>query len=86
MFSDIHLQLAAIMFETDSESIPLWFNNFKQYFTMPVYIYIRDLRVAVTPNEWICSIQSIKLVGRIHFIHIDTSHINPTQFFSLIRK
>ena len=82
-FTKIYVQLAAIMFETNSNSIPLWFNNFKQYFTMPVYFYIKE---TVSPNEWICFIQTLKLVCRIQLIYIDTSHINPTQFNFLIHE
>ena len=82
-FTKIYFQLAAILFETNSDSIPLWFNNFKQYFPMPMYLYVRE---TVFPNEWICFIQTLKLVCRIQLIYIYTSHISPTQFNSLIQE
>ena len=82
-FTEIYIQLAAIMFETNSDSIPLWFINFKQYFTIPVYFYIQD---TISPNEWICFIQTLKLVCRIQLINIDTSHINTIQFNSFIQE
>ena len=37
-FTKIYFQLAAILFETNS--IPLWFNNLKDYLSMPVYLYV----------------------------------------------
>ena len=82
-FTKIYSQLASVLFETNSDSIPLWFDNFKQYFPIPVYLYVRE---TLSPNEWICFIQTLKLVCRFQLIYIDTSCINPTQFKSLIQE
>ena len=83
LFTKIYFQLASVLFETNSDSIPLWFDNFKQYFPMPMYLYVRE---TVSPNEWICFIQTLKLVCRIQLIYIDTSRISPTRFSSLIQE
>ena len=82
-FTEIYLQLAAIVYETNSNSVPYWYSSFKQYFPEPIYLYIQS---AVSPNEWICFIQSLKLVNKIQLIYIDTAYINKTQFYSLMRE
>ena len=82
-FTEIYLQLAAIVCETNSNSVPFWYSNFKQYFPHPIYLYIES---AVSPNEWICFIQSLKLVNKIQLIYIDTRNINTTQFNSLMQE
>ena len=82
-FTEIYFQLAAIVYETNSNSIPFWYSNFNQYFPDPIYLYIQS---AVSPNEWICFIQSLKLVNKIQLIRIDTDDINTTQFNSLMQE
>ena len=82
-FSKIYFQLAAIVYETNSNSVPFWYSNFQQYFPDPIYLYIES---AVSPNEWICFIQSLKLVNKIQLIYIDTGNINTTQFNSLMQE
>ena len=82
-FTEIYLQLAAIVYETNSNSIPIWYSNFKQYFPKSIYLYIQS---AVSPNEWICFIQSLKLVCKIQLIYIHTDIINTTQFNSLMQE
>ena len=82
-FTKIFFELIAILHETNSISLTIWFNNFKQYFPTHIYLYIRE---ALSPNEWICFCQSLKLVCRIQLIYIDTSHINLNQFKSLIQE
>ena len=82
-FTEIYLQLAAIVYETNSNSVPFWYSNFKQYFPDPIYLYIQS---AVSPNEWICFIQSLKLVNKIQLIYILTDNINKTQFNSLMQE
>ena len=82
-FTQIYFQLAAIVYETNSNSIPFWYSNFNQYFPDPIYLYIQS---AISPNEWICFIQSLKLVNKIQLIHIDTDYINTTQFNSLMQE
>ena len=82
-FTEIYLQLAAIVYETNSNSVPIWYSNFKQNFPEPIYLYIES---AFSPNEWMCFIQSLKLVNKIHLIYIDTGNINKTQFYSLMQE
>ena len=76
-FTEIYFQLSAIVYETNSNSVPFWYSNFQQYFPDPIYLYIQS---AISPNEWICFIQSLKLVNKIQLIRIDTRNINTTQF------
>ena len=82
-FTEIYFQLAAIVYETNSNSVPFWYSNFNQYFPEPIYLYIQS---AVSPNEWICFIQSLKLVNKIQLICIHTHNINTTQFNSLMQE
>ena len=76
-FSEVYFQMTAILYETDSNSIPVWFAHFKQFFPDPIYIFINT---TISPNEWICFLQSLQLVSKIQLIYIDTDFINPTQF------
>ena len=82
-FNEIYFQMNAILYETDSNSIPIWFAHFKQFFPNPIYIFIE---IAISPNEWICFLQSLKLVSKIQLIYIDTRFIIPIQFKSLLQK
>ena len=82
-FSEIYFQMTAILYETDSYSIPIWFAHFKQFFPNPIYIFTNT---TISPNEWICFLQSLQLVSKIQLIYIDTILINPTQFKSLLQK
>ena len=82
-FTEIYFQLAAIVYETNSNSVSFWYSNFNQYFPDTIYQYIQS---AVSPNEWICFIQSLKLVNKIQLIYIDTDIINKTQFNSLMQE
>ena len=82
-FTEIYFQLFAILYETNSDSIPFWFKSFKQFFPEQIYLYILQ---AVSPNEWICFLQSLKLVSQIQLIHIHTGYINTTQFNSLVQE
>ena len=82
-FTEIYFQLIAILYETNSDSIPFWLKSFQQFYPEQIYLYIR---YAVSPNEWICFLQSLKLVSQIQLIHIDTDSINTTQFNSLMQE
>ena len=82
-FTEIYFQLSAIVCETNSNSVPFWYSNFQQYFPDSIYLYIQS---AVSPNEWICFIQSLKLVNIIQLIYIHTHNINTTQFNSLMQE
>ena len=82
-FTEIYFQLMSILYETNSDSIPFWLKSFKQFFPEQIYLYIRQ---AVSPNEWICFLQSLKVASQIQLIHIDTDSINTTQFNSLVQE
>ena len=82
-FTEIYFQLIAILYETNSDFIPFWFKSFQQFFPEQIYLYIEQ---AVSPNEWICFLQSLKLVSQIQLIYIDTDSINTTQFNSLVQE
>ena len=82
-FTEIYLQLAAIVYETNSNSVPFWYSNFQQYLPDSIYLYIQS---AVSPNEWICFTQSLKLVNKIQLIYINSDNINTTQFNSLLQE
>ena len=82
-FTELYLQLVAIVYETNSNSVPYWYSNFKLYFPDSIYLYIQS---AVSPNEWICFIQSLKLLNKIQLIRIHTGNINTIQFNSLMQE
>ena len=82
-FSENYFQMTAILYETDSNSIPDWFAHFKQFFPDPIYIFIRKV---ISPNEWICFLQSLHIVSKIQLIYFKTEFINPTQFKSLLHN
>ena len=81
--TDIFIQLSTNIYETNSVSIPNWFAYFTRFFPSPIYLYVRQ---TVSPNEWICFVQSLKHAAQIQLISIDTNRINPTQFNSLIQE
>ena len=82
-FTEIYFQLFTILHETNSDSVSFWFNTLKKFFPTPLYLYIRH---AVFPNEWICFIQSLKLVCHVQLIYIDISRINQNQFKSFMQE
>ena len=82
-FTEIYLQLIAILYETNSDFIPFWLKSFKQFFPEQIYLYIRQ---AVSPNEWICFLQSLKVFSQIQLIYIYNDYINTTQFYSLMQE
>ena len=82
-FTEIYFQLIAILYETNSDFIPFWIKSLKQNLPEQIYLYILQ---AVSPNEWICFLQSLKLVSQIQLIHIDTHLVNTTQFNSLMQE
>ena len=82
-FTEMYLQLTAILYETTSPKIPIWYEHLKQFLPTPIYLYIRT---AVSPNEWICFIQSLDLIPHIQHLDIDTRCINSNQFKGLIQK
>ena len=82
--TDVYIQLSTIIYETNSVSVPNWFAYFKRFFPSPIYLYVQQI---VSPNEWICFVQSLKHAAQIQLIYIDTNcSINPTQLNSLIQE
>ena len=49
----------------------------------PIYFYLQQ---TVSPNEWICFLQSLQLLSQIQLIYIDTKFINAKQFIDLFEK
>ena len=82
-FTQKYFELAASLYETASKSINLWFTNFQQYFPTPISFYVENI---VSPNEWICFLQSLELVSTIKLIFIKTENINPIQLKYLLQK
>ena len=82
-FTEFYLQLTAILYETNSNSIINRFDYYRQFLPNPIYFYFTQ---TVSPNEWICFLQSLQLLSQIQLIYIHTEFINPKQFIDLIEK
>ena len=80
-FTNKYFQLTPILFETNSKSIT---NCFNQYLQNSICIYLNDTVLPVSPNEWVCFLQSLQLVKHIQVIYIDTYSVNLTQLKSLL--
>ena len=83
VFTELYLQLTAILYETNSNSIINRFDYYRQFLPNPIYFYFEQ---TVSPNEWICFLQSLQLLSQIQLISIKTEFINPKQFINLIEK
>ena len=80
-FTKKYFQLTPILFETNSKSITNCFNQFLQN---SICIYLNSGVLPVSPNEWVCFLQSLQLVKHIQVIYIDTNSVNLTQFKSFL--
>ena len=80
-FTKKYFQLTPILFETNSKSITNCFNQFPQN---SICIYLDNTVLPVSPNEWVCFLQSLQLVNHIQVICIDTRSVNLTHFKSLL--
>ena len=80
-FTQKYFQLTPILFETNSKFITNCFNQFLQNY---ISIYLDSSVLPVSPNEWVCFLQSLQLVKHIQVIHIHTDSVNLTQFKSLL--
>ena len=80
-FTKKYFQLTPILFETNSKSITNCFNQFLQN---SICIYLDSTVLPVSPNEWVCFLQSLQLVKHIQVIRIDSNSVNLTQFKSLL--
>ena len=80
-FTQKYFQLTPILFETNSKSITNCFNQFLQN---SISIYLDSRVLPVSPNEWVCFLQSLQLVKHIQVILINTDSVNLTQFKSLL--
>ena len=83
VFIEFYLQLTAILYETNSNSITNRFAIYRQFLPKPIYFYFAE---TVSPNEWICFLQSLQLLSQIQLITIETKFINPKQFIDFIEK
>ena len=83
ILSEHYFQLSAILYETNSNHITKQFAYYRQFLPDPIYFYLQQ---TVSPNEWICFLQSLQLLSHIQLIYIDTNFINAQQFFDLFQK
>ena len=83
VFTEFYLQLTAILYETNPNSIINRFDYYRQFLPNPIYFYFEQ---TVSPNEWICFLQSLQLLSQIRLISIKTEFINPKQFIYFIEK
>ena len=83
VFTEFYLQLTAILYETNSNSIINRFAYYRQFLPNPIYFYFTQ---TVSPNEWICFLQSLQLLSQIQLIYIKTEFINSKQFINLIER
>ena len=82
-FTELYFQFIAILFESNTASIPVFFNHCKHYLPYPVYLYIRE---AKPPNEWICFLKRLQLVSHFQLIFIKTGCINLIQFKAFLEN
>ena len=74
--TELYITSTAMIYETNSISIPLWFANFNQCLPNPIYLYIHR---TVSPNDWICFTQSLWPCCRYStnsYIHYTDNKIN----------
>ena len=83
VFTELYLQLTAMLYETNSNSITNRFAYYRQFLPNPIYFYFTK---TVSPNEWICFLQSLQLLSQIQLIYIKNEFINPKQFIDLFGK
>ena len=83
VFNEFYIQSTAIVYETNSNSIFNQFGYYHQFLPNSIYFYFTQ---TVSPNEWICFLQSLQLLSQIQLIFINTEFINPKQFIDLIEK
>ena len=79
-FTEKYLQLNEMLSESDCDSIPNFFQVCRRFLPDSVCFYIES---AVTPNEWICFLDSLPLFEHIHLIYLDFNYITPKQLFDL---
>ena len=83
LFNECYFQMSAIFYETNSNHITKQFAYYRQFLPDPIYFYFEQ---TVSPNEWICFLQSLQLLSQIQLISIDTEFINAIQFIDLFAK
>ena len=69
--------------ESNSESISIYFNACRRFLPESICLYILS---AVTPNEWICFLESLPLLSHIHLIYVDSRYVTPEQLFHLLES
>ena len=83
LFNKCYFQMSAIFYETNSNHITKQFAYYRQFLPDPIYFYFNQ---TVSPNEWICFLQSLQLLSQIQLISIDIKFINAKQFIDLFEK
>ena len=82
-FTEKFLQLNAMLRESNSESISKYFNACRRFLPESICLYIES---AVTPNEWLCFLESLPLLSHIHLIYVDSYYVTPEQLFLLLES
>ena len=82
-FTENFLQLSAILSESDCDSIPDFFQVCRRFLPDSVCFYIES---AVTPNEWICFLESLPRFEHIHLIYVESRYVTPEQLFDLFES
>ena len=79
-FTEKFLQLSVMLSESDCDSIPNFLQVCRRFLPDSICFYIES---AVTPNEWICFLESLPLFESIHLIHVDSRFVTPEQLYDL---
>ena len=82
-FTEKFLQLNAMLRESNSESIPKYFNACRRFLPRSFCFYIES---TVTPNEWLCFLESLPLLNHIHLIYVHSDYVTPEQLFHLLES
>ena len=82
-FTGRFLQFSAMLSESDCDSIPNFFQVCRRFLPDSVCFYIES---AVTPNEWICFLESLPLFEHIHLIHVYSAYVTPEKLSNLLES
>ena len=82
-FTERFLQLNAMLRESNSECISKYFNACRRFLPESICLYIKS---SVTPNEWLCFLESLPLLNHIHLIYVNSDYVTPEQLFHLLES
>ena len=82
-FTKRFVSLSEFLFESNHESLYNSFSDFRKLLPQTLYFYF-DTETA--PNEWLCFVKSLPLLGSIQLIHFDSRYLKLTQFQSLLQQ